>query len=220
MGPEIEHLFSVDIDCDRCGNSMSISIRAFEYPEGALNDVDTEAFGCSFVEQPDVDVVWEDYEFDFPYDSEEILYCSIDNAENRLQYLLSNPEEAYNLSSREFEKVVEEIFRLEGWETQLTQVTKDGGKDIIATRDIGGLPFMIIIECKKYSSKRPVGVGLVRELRGVQDEGRYGKAVLVTTSTFSKEARDFAGEYNKMIDLVEFKNLIKILENTVGHSIR
>ncbi|GAA4293706.1 hypothetical protein GCM10023142_30070 [Anaerocolumna aminovalerica] len=45
------------------------------------------------------------------------------------------------------------MFKQQGYSVEVTQATRDGGCDIIATRNINGLPFMILIECKRYDKK-------------------------------------------------------------------
>jgi HJR/Mrr/RecB family endonuclease len=56
----------------------------------------------------------------------------------------------YNISPREFEEIIERVFQDEGFETTLTQQTRDGGRDIIATKFEMGKPVVFYIECKRY----------------------------------------------------------------------
>ena len=95
---------------------------------------------------------------------------------------------------------------------ELTPETRDGGCDIIATKSIGGIPFMLLVECKRYAKGNPVGVSLVRSLLGVQEDRKANKAILVTTSRFTKEAKDFANRQQHLISLMDINDLIQILE--------
>ena len=51
---------------------------------------------------------------------------------------------------------------------------------------------MILIECKKYSARHKVDVQLVRSLLGVQSDRKANKAILVTSSLFTRDAKQFA----------------------------
>ena len=81
---------------------------------------------------------------------------------------------------------------------QLTPATKDGGYDIFAiSKDISGIRSSWIIECKKYSPEKKVGVGIVRALYGAAVEMRGVNALLATTSGFTRDARELvASRYN------------------------
>lgn len=71
---------------------------------------------------------------------------------------------------------------------ELTKQTRDGGADIIAVRDDMGSHLKMLIEAKRYGPDKPVGVGMVRELYAVRQLRHASKAVLATTSYFSKDA--------------------------------
>lgn len=117
----------------------------------------------------------------------------------------------YNLSPREFEELVAELFSKQGFDVELTSETRDGGCDIIATKNIGGLPFMLLIEWKKYAKGNPVGVSFVRSLLGVQGDRKANKAVLVITSRFTKSARDFANRQQHLISLMDINDLMRMI---------
>lgn len=127
--------------------------------------------------------------------------------------ILENEDRIYELSSREFEEVVAEVFKKQGFDVILTQETRDGGSDIIATHSMGGIPFMVLVECKKYGPNHKVGVSLVRSLLGVQTDHRANKAVLVTSSSFTRDARVFAEPQKQFINNREYR-LKRLLDAT------
>lgn len=107
-----------------------------------------------------------------------------------LKCLLQNPEEIYQLTSREFEEVMAEIYNRLGYKVKLTKATRDGGKDIIIRKsDILG-DFIYYVECKKYSTNNPVGVEIVRKLLGVINMERVNCGIIATTSYFTRGAKD------------------------------
>jgi hypothetical protein len=52
MGVEYEYEGIVEEICPKCGNELNIRIYAWEYPEGALNDSETEVVGAEIIEEP------------------------------------------------------------------------------------------------------------------------------------------------------------------------
>lgn len=209
MGDETEYNFIGECSCESCGNHMHFTVHAYEYPVGALNYANHESYGCIFVQEPSVEINY--YDFDFTYNDEEEINAEVNRACINIFRVIDNTEAIYNLTPREFEELVAELFKQQDFEIELTPKTRDGGYDIIATKNIGGLPFMLLIECKKYSKENPVGVSLVRSLLGVQSDRKANKAVLVTTSRFTKSARQFAERQQHLISLVDINDLLQML---------
>jgi hypothetical protein len=105
-----------------------------------------------------------------------------------LRHYASRPQDLYRLTPREFEEFVAELWSRHGWTVELTKQTRDGGADIIAIRSDTGTPIKVVVEAKRYARTRPVEVGLVRQLAFVKDKFAASKAVLATTSYFSRDA--------------------------------
>lgn len=210
MGDEVEYNYTGESDCQKCGNVLSYVVRGYEYPVGVFNYSTEECSGGHFVQEPEMAVDY--YEFDYDYADEEIIYDDAEQARENIYRILHDHESVYGLTSREFEHLVAEVFRQQGYSVEVTQKTRDGGCDIIATRNIGGIPFMVLIECKRYDRKNHVGVQLVRSLLGVQTDRKANKGVLVTSSTFTKSARKFAERQQHYISLVDFDDLLRMME--------
>lgn len=211
MGPEIEHQFIGETECDCCGKRMGYIVKAYEYPEGALNYVDQESDECEIVELPEIVVGYYDFEYD-SYEEDEIRN-EVSSACRNIERVMKNRNVIYDISPREFEELVAEVFMQQGYDTEITPQTRDGGCDIIATRNINGIPYMVIIECKKYREGHKVDVQLVRSLLGVQSDRKANKAILVTTSLFTKDAIEFAKRQNHLISLVDIDDLLRMIQN-------
>ena len=95
-------------------------------------------------------------------------YPTFTRVEQIIMDIAQNRELIYDISPREFEAVIERVLQDEGFETKLTQQTRDGGRDIIATKYEMGKPVVFYIECKRYGRQNSVGVNIVRSLYGVQ----------------------------------------------------
>lgn len=111
----------------------------------------------------------------------------------RIRSLSEDPKLMYRLRPREFEEVVAEILTRFGWKVDLTGQTRDGGYDIFGlapSRD--GVETSWVVECKRYSPERVVGINIVRELYGVKPVLKGGANILIaTTSRFSREVERF-----------------------------
>jgi HJR/Mrr/RecB family endonuclease len=102
------------------------------------------------------------------------------------------PSVIHKLEWRVFEALIAELLSAYGWKIELTRASKDNGYDIFGIySDRSGVDHAWLIECKKYSPDRPVGVEIVRSLYGVKTDLRVGNAMLATTSCFTKGAKAF-----------------------------
>jgi len=126
----------------------------------------------------------------------------------------NNPNYMYNLSPREFEEMVAELMYKKGYSVDLTKQTRDGGKDLIIAnhQDIGD--FIYYVECKRFSSHRPVGVNLVRELVGTIYADRVTAGIMITSSYFSPDAIEYSNKFKNqmsLIDYVKLKEWLKLI---------
>lgn len=124
-----------------------------------------------------------------------------------LNELNKNPTDLYKLSSRRFEELIAEIFMRKGYDVELTPTTRDGGKDIyVASKNDFG-SFLYIVECKKYNLNHKVGVSVLRDLYGVLSKEKATYGIAVTTSYFSKPAKEFQQELQFQMSLKDFDSI-------------
>jgi restriction system protein len=119
----------------------------------------------------------------------------------------------YDLSSREFERIVENLYAAMDFDTQLTSPSGDGGRDIIVASTVTGQRIRLLVECKRYRAK--VGVEIVRALLGVVATERANKGVLVTTADFTRGARQLEGD-DPRIELISGSRLVLLLNEYLG----
>lgn len=123
--------------------------------------------------------------------------------------LYNKPEGIYEITPRQFEELVCGILKSFGWYVELTKSTRDGGYDIFAiSKDISGLSSSWIIECKRYSPDRKVGIDCVRSILGVKNNDvRAAGAMVATTSSFSRDVKDYkASRYD--LELVDYSRIV------------
>ena len=123
------------------------------------------------------------------------------------QYFRQHPAELVYIDRRKFEELVAEIWFGFGYEVELTKQTRDGGKDIIA---VGGRETSnrYLIECKRPDPPTKIDVRPVRELLGVKQDDPATKAILVTTSWFTEDARQIEERNRWSLELRDYDGLM------------
>jgi restriction system protein len=113
-----------------------------------------------------------------------------------------------NLSWQEFETLVGEGFRRRGFEVaERGGAGPDGGVDLALAS--GHERFLV--QCKQWRAQQ-VGVAVVRELYGVMTAERVAGGYVVTSGTYTKDARQFASGRN--IELIDGGALNSLLRNS------
>lgn len=186
MGIESIYGITYEFECTKCNEPISLAFEASEYPIESLSFVLNNSSGAQTVGEPGFEYLREIY-------SVEDVRQFYESIPELVSALKSSPYLLRDLSPREFEEVVAEVFRAKGFVVDLTKRTRDGGKDIIALHtDELGIRSKYFIECKHYADNHKVGVEIVRALYGVMNiKDGPNKTVLVTTSTFSSDAKGF-----------------------------
>jgi restriction system protein len=122
------------------------------------------------------------------------------------------------ISWREFEMLVGEGFRLQGYQVAETGGGgADGGVDLVLTRPSksGGEKFLV--QCKQWRALR-VGVDVVRELYGVMAARGATGGFVVTSGRFTDEAVSFANGRNvTLVDGTKLLSLIRQARAGTGH---
>lgn len=208
MGSQTEHDFFFDDVCKQCGQQMWFKLYAIEYPTGAWDYQDHESAGCSIDYEPTIEIEYDTYEFNVPTEYERWAY---DNVSDLIEIIKRDSSVIYDITDREFEELVAEVFYRNGFTVELTPPKRDGGKDVIATRNVDGVPVCFYIECKHFGAEHAVGVGIVRSLAGVRAHDRVNKGIIVTTSKFTSVARRFAEEEKHLIQLMDLGDLLDMI---------
>lgn len=112
-----------------------------------------------------------------------------------------------NMSWKQFEILVGEYYRQEGYEVEeVGGGGADGGVDLILHRN----EKKYLVQCKQWKTYK-VGVKPVRELLGVMVGSAAAGGIVVTSGEFSKDAISFAQENN--IELINGKELHLMIRN-------
>jgi restriction system protein len=98
-----------------------------------------------------------------------------------------------------------------GYQTELTKYTGDGGIDIFARSSqpiVGG---KIIVQCKRYAPQVTVGEPVLRDLYGLVISSGANKGLVVTTSSFTPAAVQFA--LGKPLELIDGDLLTSLMRD-------
>ena len=117
--------------------------------------------------------------------------------------------EMAGLSGVEFEHAITGLLERMGFCAQMTKASGDGGVDIAATLERPFIGGKYLFQCKCFSPDHPVEAATVREFYGaVTADQEAVKGILVTTSVFTAQAREFARHLR--IELVDGEQLAQL----------
>ena len=74
--------------------------------------------------------------------------------------------------------------------------------------------FLFLVECKRYTPPRKVGVEVVRSLYGAVQQRKATAGIIATTSFFSGDATDFQRDIRHQIslrDYIEIKKWLRLV---------
>ena len=89
-----------------------------------------------------------------------------------------------SLTWQQFEQVVGQAFASRGYDIEFTPEGADGGVDLVVKRNNG----TYLVQCKHWKANQ-VGVEVVRALHGVMTKRRATGGYVVTSGTFTRDAR-------------------------------
>jgi restriction system protein len=130
-----------------------------------------------------------------------------------VQQLAARPELMYELSPRKFEELMAELYDRAGYEVELTRASGDGGVDLYALQRAPFGSFLAVVDCKRHRANRPVGVGLIRQMRGTVEATDASVGVIATTSYFTKGAKEFQRDDKHRLGLQDFVSICEMLQD-------
>lgn len=137
--------------------------------------------------------------------SSNILVTEI--SEEVKKFFKKYPQKMYDLQPRKFEELIASILEDLGFTIELTQATRDGGRDIIANIKNEVTNFLAYVECKRYSPDNKIDVGIIRSVQGVHYTRKPNKSIIVTTSFFTKDAIEEAKLIENQLDLKDYNGI-------------
>lgn len=114
-----------------------------------------------------------------------------------------NPKKLHDLEHRKFEIFIHELFKNQGYETELGAGTGDGGVDVTIYKKDEIDQIVTLIQAKKYNEKNPIKLEAVAALKAHVDDQKANRGLFVTTSRYLPGVKDFAGRQNKKLILAD-----------------
>jgi restriction system protein len=110
-----------------------------------------------------------------------------------------------------FERLAQRLLREAGFtKVQVTGKSGDGGIDGMGVLRVNLVSFTVLFQCKRYQGS--VGAPTIRDFRGAM-QGRCDKGLIITTGTFSSDARrEATRDGAPAIDLIDGESLCDLLK--------
>ena len=117
-----------------------------------------------------------------------------------------NIQTVRDLHWRNFEELVAEAYRRQGYRVTEGGYGADGGIDLELRKD-GQLT---LVQCKQWKTQK-VGVNVVREMFGVLTAHQANHFIIISSGTFTQQAMDFAA--GKPIELLDGQKLLALVND-------
>jgi restriction system protein len=146
--------------------------------------------------QPILDYPWDD----LPFSDEADAAAGLDTVQNLL-----------DLDGYEFERLMVQLCEAMPYfdEVRRTRSRGDGGIDLVAVNKTPFSGGRVAVQAKRYASHRKVDVAAVREMVGSISQREFNKGIIITTSDFTRAAREEASRLG--IELYNHERLLWLL---------
>tara|TARA_B100000575_G_C23102132_1_gene635899 strand:- start:508 stop:1497 length:990 start_codon:yes stop_codon:yes gene_type:complete len=112
-----------------------------------------------------------------------------------------------NFSPFDFEQFIADLYQKDGYNVEKTKNSGDFGADVIVKKH--GKKF--VIQVKRFSKNNSVGVKDINQVIGAKNYYQADKAIVVTTSSFSKPGKELASKTD--VDLIGWESLKDMIVN-------
>jgi hypothetical protein len=126
---------------------------------------------------------------------------------------LKRPDDLRRIEPRQFEILLDGIFKNNGYRTELGRGSGDGGVDIrIYHNDVVG-EALTLVQAKQYAPHRPIGLEAVQALSGAVEDEKANRGLFVTTSRYLPGSQNFANRQNQRLQLAQTEDILKWTES-------
>jgi HJR/Mrr/RecB family endonuclease len=183
-------------------------------PYNVMTDEIFNIFNCLWGNAEGSKLLFEDiFASSIPEQSKNIISASREKFSELRKHIATHPDDLRILKPREFEELIAELLVREKMNVILTRLSKDGGRDIIAEAQTLFGNHLYYVECKRYAKTHKVGISIIRSLYGIVESEKATKGIIVTTSDFTKGAKDFAQINKNRMELKNFESVVTWVKN-------
>ena len=117
-----------------------------------------------------------------------------------------NIQTVRDLHWRNFEELVAEAYRRQGYRVTEGGFGADGGIDL----ELRKVDQLTLVQCKQWKTQK-IGVNVVREMFGVLTAHQANHFIIISSGTFTQQAIDFAA--GKPIELIDGPKLLALVND-------
>ncbi len=114
------------------------------------------------------------------------------------------------LKPLEFEQLCVRLLNEMDANVQITPGSHDGGIDAEGLINVGPINFRIVAQFKMHDPKKPIGPAIVDQLKGSMEKFSADRAILISTSSYTKTAKKAAHIHS--IRLIDGEELIELMK--------
>ena len=119
-------------------------------------------------------------------------------------------DDLYQISWQDFETLIGTLYESFGYKTEVTPDTADMGIDVWITN----LDERIAIQAKHYREGNRVGRETLQKLASTLAKGDADRVIVVTTSEFTRTAKEYSNSFGSEINLINGEELREKLNNS------
>lgn len=140
--------------------------------------------------------------------------------EELFDYFVNNPAKLKELHHRDFEKLLDAVFRNNGYDASLGPGSGDGGVDLkLYHKDAIG-DVVTLVQAKRYGDNNPIKLEAVSALSGVVEDQNANRGLFVTTSRFLPSAREFAERQSHRLELATSTDVARWCQTASSRIVR
>ena len=138
-----------------------------------------------------------------------LLKPDFNDIHHELFSYFTKPENLLKVQWRDFEVLIYEILRNQGFGVELGPGRGDGGIDLTLFQKDPIGDILTAVQVKRYRSDRKIDLQAVQALHGAATANEIPNSAFVTTSNYLPSARSFAGRENVPMDLYTSRDVIR-----------
>jgi hypothetical protein len=148
----------------------------------------------------------------------DLLRAEFSEVHNELfDFFAKHPDRLASVHWRGLEKLLDAVFRNNGFRTLLGPGSGDGGIDLkLFSHDAVG-ELLTLVQAKRHHAKRPVRVDAVRSFAQVVEDEKANRGLFVTTARYLPSAHRFAESRLTRIELADSMDVSKWCAAAANH---
>ena len=124
-----------------------------------------------------------------------------------MEHFAIHPANLYELDPRQFERLLEAVFRNQGYRTALTPLHGDKGIDLRLWHKDSIGELLTLVQAKRHSPSRPIGIEAVQALFGAVEYERASRGLFVTTSRYLPGVHEWSDTIGRRIILASSEDV-------------